>query len=147
MWRPPNFAPQPLLMPFVPLAPSVYLQSWLKSMLRADTWASQFTSHYALAVDVAIGGTIRIRFYDEARKLLDNEAGKPSIPSAQALYILYMYSTSAAMDRAEYVYRMAACEMFKRLRLGMSLSKVQRDDKQARRTLSRNAWGFFCLER
>lgn len=107
-----------------------------------------FTSHYALAVDAAIGGSMRTKFYDEARRLLDSEAGRPSLPSAQALLTLYMYSTAAAMDRAGYVFRIAACEMFRRLGLGTRLPpQSQTYDKEARRAFSRNGWGFFCLER
>lgn len=112
------------------------------------TDSSQFTSSYALAVDAAVGGSIRRKFYDEARKLLDNEAGKPSLPSAQAMLTLYMYSTANAMDRAGYMYRMLACEMFRRLQLGTE-SVLARNTygSTAGKALSRNAWGFFCLER
>lgn len=120
-------------------------------VLLTEDWctnASQFTSPYAHAVDAAVGGNIRKKFYNEARKLLDNEAGRPSLSSAQALLTLYMYSTVNVMDRAGYMYRMLASEMYRRLQLGTESALSRKPYwSTTGRALSRNAWGFFCLER
>ncbi|KAK4495006.1 hypothetical protein PRZ48_013333 [Zasmidium cellare] len=108
-----------------------------------------FTSQYAQAIDASNTIRLRGRFFNEARKLLDNERGRASIATTQAPMILYMYSTSAAMDRSGILFRLSACEMYKRLDLGRQVSTRNRDyDVSVYQTLfAKNAWGLFGLER
>lgn len=91
-----------------------------------------------------------MRFYDEARKLLDNEQGRPSLTTAQALLFLFVYNSASATDRAGSFFRFAGCEMFKRLRLGANSVRfgdtdIDRDQYRAAR--ARNAWGMFFVEK
>lgn len=52
------------------------------------------------------------------------------------------------MDRAGLVFRLAGCEMFKRLKLGSKIpSKLQRaNDEMYSEAVSRSAWGMFYTE-
>lgn len=52
-------------------------------------------------------------------------------------------------DRAGRVFRLTACEMYNRMKLGTHLlvrSPVVDEDAH-RKVLSRIAWGSFCIER
>ena len=92
---------------------------------------------------------MKTRFFDEARKILDNECGRASLGTAQALSILHIYLSGAAMDRVGLVFRYAACEMFQRLRLGDELSEqVHHSDnfKSSSKLRARIAWGMYCSE-
>lgn len=111
----------------------------------------QFGSSYAQAIDAASGGVgrrLREQFYNEAKKLFDKETGRASLATTEALLFLYMYSTSSAMDRAGLVFRLAGCEMFRRLKLGSRIhSKLHPGDEDLyKEAVSRAAWGLFYLE-
>jgi hypothetical protein len=90
------------------------------------------------------------RFLKEAKRLLDCEGGRASIPATQALCILYTISAAMGRDRAGLMYRLAAYEMLKRLRLENAFAKLDRTlprDSLDREVISQSAWGVFCFER
>lgn len=108
----------------------------------------QFSSPYKVQSEAVEGG-LQARFFDEARRLFDCEAGKASVPTAQALVIMYVYCSGAAQDRAGLAYRSAACEMYNRLRMGgihFTYPGSRYDENSRKRLLSKAAWGLFCLE-
>lgn len=141
----------------------------------------QFSSSHAQAVDaLALNDRpLRERFFSKAQKLLDEERGKPSLTTMQALFLLYSYTSFAAMgknercrirvtlfdypsatvqnvtdtftslDRAGRIFRLSACEMYHRMRLGTQLIiRAPADDENAhRRILSQIAWASFNTER
>lgn len=90
-------------------------------------------------------------FLAEAKKLLDLEYGKLSIPSIQSLLIMYITSAGMGKDRAGVMFRYAAYEMLKRLRLENAyrfLDKLADDEETRRdkRAISRMLWGVYCFE-
>ncbi|OIW24763.1 hypothetical protein CONLIGDRAFT_648885 [Coniochaeta ligniaria NRRL 30616] len=110
-----------------------------------------FTSETAKAIDQARGGCVRERFYNEAKKQLDLEHGKVSLPTVMALYNLFLYSSEAGIDRAGTFYRVSCSEMYKKLRLGSEFpswvdNSGPSNREQYRRAVSRAAWGLFCIE-
>ncbi|CZT24312.1 uncharacterized protein RCC_10035 [Ramularia collo-cygni] len=148
-------------------APCVHESAFLADFAAQDTSAlfcspllvnamcavGAFSSSHAEALDrLAIDDLkLRERFYQEAQRLLEIERGKPSVTTVQALFLLYLYTGSAAMDRAGRVYRLTACEMYNRMRLGTQLlvrSPVTdpKSHEAQRKILSRIAWGAFCAE-
>lgn len=95
---------------------------------------------------------MRERFFNEAKKQLDLEHGKVSLPTVMALYNLFLYSSEAGIDRAGAFYRVSCSEMYKKLRLGSEFPTwVDKSDRskreQYRRAVSRASWGLFCIER
>lgn len=110
----------------------------------------QFTSSYVKAYDAIHPGSLRVHFYDEARKLFERECGKPSSATAQALMLLFGASTMMAMDRIGYIFRLAACEMYKWLKLGHDLPKKRNAGPEMdvhKKRHARAAWGLFCIEK
>ncbi|KAB5582828.1 hypothetical protein GE09DRAFT_1211450 [Coniochaeta sp. 2T2.1] len=110
-----------------------------------------FTSPTAKAIDQTRGGSVRERFYNEAKKQLDFEHGKVSLATVMALYCLFLCSSEAGIDRAGAFYRVSASEMYKKLRLGSEfpawVEKVgPGHSEKYRRAVSRAAWGLFCVE-
>lgn len=108
-----------------------------------------FSSSYTEAVEAIDGRKLGEQFFNESRRLLDEERGKPSLATMQGLFMLYQYTTSAAMDRAGRIFRLSACEMYSRLKLGTHLiirGRVEDEDAR-RKVLSRISWGAFCIER
>jgi hypothetical protein len=90
------------------------------------------------------------RFLKEAKWLLDCEGGRATIPATQALCILYTISAAMGRDRAGLMYRLAAYEMLKRLRLENAFATLDGTlarDILHREVISQCAWGVFCFER
>lgn len=121
------------------------------ALVNAICAMSAFTSETAKAVDRARGGCVRERFFNEAKKQLDLEHGKVSLPTVMALYNLFLYSSEAGIDRAGAFYRVSCSEMYKKLRLGSEFPTwVDKSDRskreQYRRAVSRASWGLFCIE-
>ncbi|KJZ70966.1 hypothetical protein HIM_09621 [Hirsutella minnesotensis 3608] len=89
------------------------------------------------------------RFLDEAKSLLDLEQGRASIPTVQALMLMYMTTTCLGSDRAGRIYRNHALEMVTRLKIEArytSLLEDGHDDPKERELLSKALWGLFIFE-
>jgi len=113
-------------------------------MLIQNKISSPYNARFEMAESV-----LQKSFFDEARKLFDNEAGKASVPTLQALTIMYVYCSAIARDRAGLIFRLAACDMYKRLHMGyVPVSNLQSKytTKSREQLMSRAAWGLFCLE-
>ncbi|KAH7144755.1 hypothetical protein DER46DRAFT_580667 [Fusarium sp. MPI-SDFR-AT-0072] len=71
------------------------------------------------------GKSIGAQFLDEAKKLLDLENGRASLPTMQGLTLLFTLSAYQGMDRACMMYRLAAYEMFRRLHLDRTFNNIK----------------------
>ncbi|KAI1170404.1 putative C6 transcription factor [Nemania sp. FL0916] len=86
-------------------------------------------------------------FLHEAMRLYDH--GLPSLPTIQGLWIMFGISMLQAQDRPGSVYRLASSDMLRRMnpeRGFANLSGADAQDATTKRTISRTAWGIFCLE-
>jgi hypothetical protein len=93
---------------------------------------------------------ITSQFLDEAKRLLDLETGRESLPTVQGLALLFTTSAFTGMDRAGSVYRYSAYQMLKRLRLEKRFAKLNDDDLselRQKRAISKALWGLFCFDR
>jgi hypothetical protein len=89
-------------------------------------------------------------FLDEAKKQLEIESCRASIPTLQALCLMYLTSALLGRDRAGIMYRFAAYEMLKRLNLERKFARLDPSDLEVaemRMILSKLLWGLFCFER
>lgn len=89
------------------------------------------------------------RFLDEAKSLLDREQGRASIPTAQALMIMFLTIMCLGKDRAGRIYRHYALEMILRLKIEAkytALLEEGRDDPRERGLLAKALWGLFVFE-
>lgn len=92
---------------------------------------------------------LRGAFYAEAKKLFDLDQ-TASMTNVQGLWILFMYSCATGTDRAGSMYRYAAYEMLKRMRLKMKYAKLKDElPEQAleRKAIAKLYWGIFSFER
>ena len=94
---------------------------------------------------------LRERFLNEAKKILDQELGRISLPMIWALAIMFICSSTQGQDRAGMMYRFTAFEMLKKMRLPQRLEKLQAGDmteeaEVASRVYSRALWGMYAFE-
>lgn len=90
------------------------------------------------------------RFFDQAKRLFSMESGRASLPTVQALALLFTVSAYIGKDREGMVYRYTALEMLKRLGLERRLARLKDDDPteaREKRAISKAIWGLFCFER
>jgi hypothetical protein len=109
----------------------------------------QFTSPYARAIDVAGERKLSELFFDEARRHLDREEGKASVPTVQALCVMFLYCMGVGKDRLGQIYRYACCEMYKRMRAGTKFPKdivSTATSSKHRQLFSRFSWGVVHFE-
>lgn len=109
------------------------------------------TSPRAKTLSAIYGFDIRDRFLDQAKKILDQENGRVSLPTVWALAILFICSSSQGRDRAGFMYRFTAYDMLKRMRLQQRLELLEEaeGDEEARvalRVYSRTLWGMYAFE-
>ena len=96
-----------------------------------------------------IGQRMEDRFLSEAKGLFELENGRESLPTVNALCLMYLTSALLGRDRAGLMYRHLAYEMLKRLGLERKFNKLSDDDPQevlTRNVLSKALWGLFCFE-
>jgi len=109
-----------------------------------------FTSPYARAIDVAGEKKLSDLFFDEARRHLDREEGKASVPSIQALCVMFLYCMGVGKDRLGQIYRYACCDMYKRMKAGTKFPKdlnaLTTTFAKHRQLFSRFSWGVVHFE-
>lgn len=89
------------------------------------------------------------RFLDEAKMLQDQEQGRVSIPTVQALMLMYLTMTCLGRDRAGRTCRQIALDMVRRLQLeSRYISNVvgATTTDGDRALISKALWGLFLLE-
>jgi len=93
---------------------------------------------------------MRVEFLNEAKRLFDLESGKGSLPTVQALLIMYICCAGMGRDRAGMMFRSVAYEMLRSLRLeDVRLGAASEAEATARAidANSRALWGIYCFER
>ena len=89
------------------------------------------------------------RFFDEAKLLLDREQGRASIPTIQALLLMYLTLSCQGKDRAGRMYRQIAVDMTRRLRLEARyrfLSTEMDANGRDAELVAKALWGLFLFE-
>lgn len=56
-------------------------------------------------------------FWHESLNCLDNEKGRPSLTTVQALFLMFLHESAQARDATAIHYRYMAHDMYKRLKL------------------------------
>ena len=107
----------------------------------------QFTSESIRQISSALKTDLRAKFYAEAKKLFDLDQSA-SITNVQGLWMLFMFSCAVGTDRAGSMYRFAAYEMLKRMRLRARYDKLREDvpnEALEKRAITKLYWGIFVL--
>jgi hypothetical protein len=89
-------------------------------------------------------------FLDEAKRLLNLEGGRVSLPTVQGLVIVFMCCASQGRDRAGRIFRYMAYDMLKRLHLIRAQKDHDPMDEEGHKwsqAASRASWGLYCFER
>ncbi|KAK0710501.1 hypothetical protein B0T21DRAFT_387411 [Apiosordaria backusii] len=89
-------------------------------------------------------------FLSQSKSILEREYGRPSLPTALALYLLYLISTLLGRDRAGLHYRQMSLDMLEHLGLEERMKRLHDDvptEALERRVLSKVLWGIFVAER
>lgn len=105
------------------------------------------------ALDERKGGKcLRIRFHEETDRLFAMEAGRASLTTAEALFVLQVSENKGGQDLPPNNVRLpVAYGMLKRLGVGekQRRPKPGGDDDASRRELKGSSiamWGFFCYD-
>lgn len=89
------------------------------------------------------------QFLQECKRLIAKGHSRPSIPTVQALMLMYLAMSHSGQDRPARMYRFTAVEMLKRLDLERrfhTLTENTHSDKLEKRIISHSLWGIFLLE-
>ncbi|KAI5459475.1 hypothetical protein BGZ63DRAFT_466108 [Mariannaea sp. PMI_226] len=119
------------------------------TLLNAMCALKCLTSQRVKTLGFLTGQNMAERFLDEAKKQLEIEGCRESIPTLNALCLMYLTSALLGRDRAGVMYRYAAYEMLKRLNLEKRFTKLDPSDPEVaemRLILSKTLWGLFCFE-
>lgn len=93
------------------------------------------------------GVDLREKFLNEAKKILDQELGRVSLPTTWALAIMFICSSSQGRDRAGMMYRFTAFDMLKKIQLPKRHEHESEEEAQnALRVYSRSHWGMYAFE-
>lgn len=90
-------------------------------------------------------------FWDECLLCIQNERGKPSLPTVQALLLMFVHECGQGRDATALHYRYLAYDMYMRLKLDFRVPSSQQhasDPATARecKGLSVCRWGLYCFD-
>ncbi|KAI3394728.1 hypothetical protein diail_2257 [Diaporthe ilicicola] len=130
-----------------------------------------FVSSSARCMGTILRCNMPERFMNEAKRLLELECGRASLPTVLGLYVLFFASAMLGKDRAGLMYRYTVClptyethlvlpsihpltspkaqHMLRQLRLDKrfdQLDKTRPDHALEREVISRTLWGLFTAE-
>jgi hypothetical protein len=114
---------------------------------------SKSTSRNAKIFGLVQGVNTKERFLAEARSLLERECGRRSLPTVQALLIMYTCHVGQGKDRGGLEYRHRAYQMLDWIQPKLESrfnNPVMIDPSNATRyqdAISRMLWGIYCFER
>jgi len=95
------------------------------------------------------GQDVKEQFIDEAKRLFDLQNGSASIPTMQALLIMFIYLALIGRDRAGNLLRFMAFDLAKRMNLENKFlgldSRVPAEAKR-RRVISKVLWGMHVFD-
>jgi hypothetical protein len=91
-------------------------------------------------------------FWNECLVCLENERGKPSLPTVQALFLMFLREGGHSRDATALHYRYLAHDMYMRLKLDSrepSPEHCASDPAIANewKALSVTMWGLYCWDR
>lgn len=84
-------------------------------------------------------------FDAEARRHLENDLNKPSLPTAQGSIIMFMASAYFGRDRAGALYRRLGYDMLDSL--SIPTDHVHMTDVEEKTAYCKAVWGAYCYER
>lgn len=92
-----------------------------------------------------------MHFFEEAERLFALEAGRVSLPTVEALLLIYINQVCVGLDGPEKMRIAVEYDMYKRLGLGKKqrTPKSVGDNETFRRELKARsvaAWGLFCYD-
>jgi hypothetical protein len=90
-------------------------------------------------------------FWNECHVCLENERGKPSLPTVQALFLMYLHECGQGRDATALHYRYLAHDMYMRLKLNHREPSPEHrasDPAIAKwwKAISVMMWGLYCLD-
>ncbi len=88
-------------------------------------------------------------FLKEAKDCLEQEEGRVSIPTAQALMLMYATMTYIGRDRTGRSYRQSAIDLVHRMKLEGTYNSIECEGPEQvtrKKVLSQALWGLFILE-
>jgi hypothetical protein len=90
-------------------------------------------------------------FWDQCLVCLQNERGKPSLPTIQALFLMFSHECGQGRDATALHYRFLAHDMYVRLKLDSrepSLEQCASDPAIARnwKGLYMTMWGLYSFD-
>ncbi|KAL4894869.1 hypothetical protein BDV59DRAFT_175146 [Aspergillus ambiguus] len=105
---------------------------------------SDYPEAYAVPDDVASKGA---HFYDEAKRLLDKEEGRITLPTVQGLGILWACASMTGRDRQGWIYRSQLAYAVQELAQKHSFLASKADDDTLRtvRVIHNTLWGLFNI--
>ncbi|KAF4336103.1 pathway-specific regulatory nit-4 [Fusarium beomiforme] len=96
------------------------------------------------------GQNLSERFLAESKSHFEYEKGRVSVPTVQGLLLIYLTMTAMGKDRAGQMYRLAALDMLKQLRLEARYKAAKNSvppQTHEMMLISKTLWGIFLLER
>ncbi|THC94082.1 hypothetical protein EYZ11_006452 [Aspergillus tanneri] len=105
---------------------------------------SDYPEAYAKAGDVSSRGS---NFYDEAKRLLDKEEGRISLPTVQGLGVLWSCSLMTGRDRQGWIFRSQLAYSVQELAQNESVQAPEADENAFRMAgvISHAHWGLFNI--
>ncbi|KAE8152325.1 hypothetical protein BDV25DRAFT_151336 [Aspergillus avenaceus] len=103
---------------------------------------SDYPEAYAVPGDPSSKG---VQFYDEAKRLLDKEEGRISLPTVQGLGVLWARASLTGRDRQGWIYRSQLAYSAQELSQSYSVlaSKADEDALHMARVINNTSWGLF----
>ncbi|KAK4196004.1 putative nitrogen assimilation transcription factor nirA [Triangularia verruculosa] len=99
--------------------------------------------------ELAANTSLAELFLNNSKALLEREYGRPSLPTALALYLLYITSTLLGRDRAGLHFRQTSVDMFGWLDLEERMTALSDSipaEALERRAISKALWGMFVAD-
>ncbi|KAE8313847.1 hypothetical protein BDV41DRAFT_246749 [Aspergillus transmontanensis] len=103
---------------------------------------SDYPEAYAVPGDVSSKGA---HFYDEAKRLLDKEEGRISLPTVQGIGVLWARACMIGQDRQAWIYRSQLAYSANELSQKHTVlaSTVNEDEVRMARVVNNTSWGLF----
>ncbi|KAE8375266.1 C6 transcription factor [Aspergillus bertholletiae] len=103
---------------------------------------SDYPEAYAVPGDVSSKGA---HFYDEAKRLLDKEEGRISLPTVQGIGVFWVRACMIGQDRQAWIYRNQLVYSANELsqKYTVLTSKASEDEPRMAQVVNHTSWGLF----
>ncbi|KAG2412986.1 hypothetical protein HFD88_010545 [Aspergillus terreus] len=122
-----------------------YCSPFLVNIILAEACSySDYPEAYAVPGDVSSKGT---HFYNEAKRLLDKEEGRITLPTVQGLGVLWACAYMTGRDRQGWIYRSQLAYAVQELsqKHPVLASKADEDTLRMVRVIHDSTWGVFNI--